>query len=651
MALLLAVVIALIPLAIAPGWFFYFDVTPKVVLLLAGTAVAAIWWTAAGGGAGFYRSSRAARWFLWSVCGMAVSLAVSTLASVNPAISLGGTNWRYWGLVTQLAALGFAFIVAAYCGGRPARLRIVLRGIAASGVLVAGYGIAQYFGWDPLLDARGYHVGEGVWAIVRPPSTLGHADYSANWLLFAVFAGAALAMSEQQAPWRWLAWAAVAAGSVAIVLSGTRAALLGLGAGGVFAILWRRLPGPESQSSPAAAPAPAPANNSSHWWGRRFRFIFLALGIMAASVAFYVSPAGAQLRARVHWALQEPAGGARLLLWRDSLRMAAARWPAGYGPETFIASFALHQSAELSRAFPDFYHESPHNILLDALVAQGVAGPVLLLALAGSGFAAAIAVRQQARGVRRNAAAGALAAGLAAMTISEQFTCFTLPTGLAYYAIVAMLVSLAIPAALSPWPPSRRWPRVAAAVACAAILLFFGARLWAAETALAAVRRDLDANLLEDAAQRYTEYERWRWPGPSADLWYSRRLAQIAGSGSERLIRMQAFQEAGLAAQHATRTSESAFNAYYNLAAFYARGNDFARTEQSLRTAISYAPNWFKTHWMLAQVLEAAGRLKEAETEAASAVSLDGGRHPEVTGTLEHIRVALTSAPPEPPHK
>jgi Tfp pilus assembly protein PilF len=114
---------------------------------------------------------------------------------------------------------------------------------------------------------------------------------------------------------------------------------------------------------------------------------------------------------------------------------------------------------------------------------------------------------------------------------------------------------------------------------------------------------------------------------------------------------MQAFQQAGLAAERATETTEAAFNAYYNLAAFYARRNDFVRTEQSLRAAISYAPNWFKTHWMLAQVLQAASRLKEAETEAAIAVALDGGKHPEVTGTLEHIRAALGAAPPEPVHK
>jgi Tfp pilus assembly protein PilF len=116
-------------------------------------------------------------------------------------------------------------------------------------------------------------------------------------------------------------------------------------------------------------------------------------------------------------------------------------------------------------------------------------------------------------------------------------------------------------------------------------------------------------------------------------------------------MRAQAFQQAGLAAQRATQTTEAEFNAYYNVAAFYARVNDFPRTEQSLRAAISYAPNWYKAHWMLALVLQAASRLPEAETEAATAVALDGAKHPEVTSTLEHIRAAIRAAPVEPPHK
>jgi tetratricopeptide (TPR) repeat protein len=646
MTVLLAIVLALIPLAIAPGSFFYFDVTPKIVLLLLGTAAAAIWWAAkvdCWTPAGFYRASRAARWFALAMCGMAVSLAVSTLASVNPALSLGGSNWRNWGLVTQLAALGFAYLVCACCADEPGRLRVLLRAIVASGLIVAVYGIAQYFGWDPLLDARGYRVGEGIWTIVRPPSTLGHADYSANWLLFVVFSAAALAASEERIPWKWLAWVSVAAGSVAIVLSGTRAAMAGMAAGAAFRYWWGRTPVLRPASTPASAHEQRALEGSRRPGGLPHRRNLALTACAALAALFYFSPAGEKLRARVHWAREEPAGGARVLLWRDTFRMSASRWPAGYGPETFTAAFALHESADLARAFPDFYHESPHNIFLDVLVSQGVAGPVLLLALAASGFAAAIVSRRRVP----HPAAGALAAGLAAMTVSEQFTCFTMPTALAYYVTVAILVSLSVIVIPPPVRVGGRWTRAAVAVSFAAILVFFGLRVWIADGLLAAVRRDLDSNRVGDAAERYAEYQKWRWTGPSADLWYSRRLAQIAASNAPPIVRMEAFQQAGLAAQRATQTTEAAFNAYYNVAAFYAGRNDFPRTEQSLRAAIFNAPNWFKAHWMLAQVLEAASRLKEAEAEAATAVALDGGKHPEVTRTLDRIR----SARAESPHK
>lgn len=620
MTLLLAFIIVLIPLAIAPGMFFYFDVTPKIVVLLLGTAAAAIGWAAYGSRVtGFYRTSREAAWFLLALCGMALSLAVSTLFSVNPALSLGGSNWRYWGLITQVAALGLAYLVAECCAGRPDRLGVILRAISAAGSLAALYGIAQYFGWDPLLDARAYHAGEGIFTIVRPPATFGHADYFANWLLAALFAGVALLSAERVAFWKWLGRFSVALCAVAIVLSGTRAAMIGLLAGALFLVLWRGL--------------------------RPTRRVALAAALIAAAAfAFYLSPAGARLRARVHWSLEEPAGGARLLLWRDSLRMAGARLPLGFGPETFISAFALHQSPDLSRAYPDFYHESPHNIVLDVLVSQGIAGAALLLALCFVGFAAAWKMR-------REPLPGALAAGLLAMIVSGQFACFMLPTALAFYVDIALLVALTVRDPLPRALPARRWQRWAAAVPCAAVLAYFGVRLWSAETALAAVRRALDANNLPAAESCYAGYEKWRWPGVSADFWYSRRLVLVARGGAAPEVRAQAFQQAILAARRAITASEAPFDAYYNLAAFYASLNDFRDTEQSLRAAVASAPNWFKPHWMLAQILAAAARLPEAEAEAATATTLDGAKHPEVTSTLVHIRSALRGAPIEPLHK
>lgn len=608
MAVWLALMVALIPAAISPGLLFYFDVTPKAALLLLGAAAALIWWVLAG-------AARAPRRFTWVNLWMALSLVVSTLVSVNPALSLGGSNWRRWGLAPQLAVMAVAYLVAAHGAGRADRLRMILRAIAASGLLTALYGAAQYFGWDPLLPAQSYHVGEGIWTIVRPPSTLDHADYFGNWLLCAVFSSAALLASEPRRWWRGVAWCAIAIGCVSVVLSGTRSAMVGLVAGGIVLAVWQRL--------------------------RVTRRWLVAAGLLvAAAVVFYLSPAGAQLRARTHWSLEDRTGGARLPLWRESLRMAAARWPAGYGPETFTATFALRRSERLGRAYPDFFQESPHNMFLDVLVAQGLPGLALLAAFCLLGFAAAWRVR-------RNPLAGALAASLAAMTISQQFGVFIIPTALAFYVTVAMLVALSSPATE---PAARRRPSMAMALLAAAWFAFCGVRLLVADGALAMAARDLDGGRLDGAERAFARFETWRPPGAGTDLWYARRLVQYAQEQPDSGVRTQALQVAGLAARRATQTAEEPFNAWYNLAAFYASQDDFARTEQSLRAAMACAPTWFKPHWMLAQVLVRGARLPEAETEAARAVALDGGMYIEVTRTLQQIR-AQRSAMAQAPHE
>ena len=121
---------------------------------------------------------------------------------------------------------------------------------------------------------------------------------------------------------------------------------------------------------------------------------FAGAALLAVFV-LYLSPAGQPLRSRARWFAEDPWGGARPLLWRDSLRMGLARPLAGHGPETFTAAFPHYESAALARAYPDFAHESPHNIFLDALVGQGIAGLLLLAAWCALGFAAAWKIRGQ----------------------------------------------------------------------------------------------------------------------------------------------------------------------------------------------------------------------------------------------------------------
>ncbi len=585
MAVLLAVAIAFISLIVTPGYYFYFDVTPKIVVLLAAVGLLLVW--AAVSADIRHGYSRLSRCFSLLLLLNVVSLAVSTLFSKRPELSLFGTNWRRYGSVIQGAICLLAWLVMLICAGRPARVKVVLRGVTLAGAIGAIYGVAQYFGWDPLLPRVAYQVGEGIWAIVRPPGTLGYASYFATWLLMVAFLGAALAVMDDSKAWRRFGMAVALVAVFAMWLTGTRAAILGLVAGGVV------------------------------WLSIRKRFVTgriaaFTLAALIASAVFYFSPLGQPMRSRARWFAEDPWGGARMSLWQDSFHMATHRLATGFGPEVFTGEFPHYESAKLARAYPDFSHESPHNMFLDALVAQGLPGLVLLLALCGVAFATSRSPE--------------IRAGLAAAIVSQQFTAFTIPTAMMFFVVLGLLVALEGPLV----KPRRSISFIAAAAPVAAALLYLAVRFSVADHALALTKRALDNGDLRSANGHYQEYERRRLPGGTADLWYSRSLLGLASKS--------AVIASGEAARRATETAEDPFNAWYNLAVVCGSQNDAAGSERGMRAAIAAHPNWFKPHWILAEILHREGRLKEAQQEAQVAADLDGGKDQEVERTVSEIR-------------
>ena len=587
MVYLQTALIGLIALTLTPGLLFYFDVTPKVALLLVGAASAV------------FATGRAPKWFSALLLLNAISLGISAALSPNPALASFGTNWRRFGAVTQIAVWIFAWGVASHAAAGKGRPRIVLRGITLATALAAAYGVAQYFGWDPILPAAGYHIGEGVWTIVRPPGTFGYVSYFATWLAMAAFLAMALAGIETSGAWRTLARFTAALAALAMVLTGTRAAMAGTAVG---LVVWLQRSG----------------------WRVSRRTATLAAALIAAGALFYFSPAGSPLRSRTRWFVEDPLGGGRILLWRDTLRMSAKHPLFGFGPDVFMGEFPAFESKALAQSYPDFAYESPHNIFLDALVAQGIPGLLILAILVVAGFRAAARLTNPW-------IAPALAAGL----VSQQFTVFTVPTA----ALFLIAIGLAVALETDGHAPEYRLPWVAAVPVSLALLLL-AARLLLADHALALTKRAVDQGMPRLAASEMQNYRRWRLPGSSADLWYSRAMLTLSNRLSDPSQRIEALVQSRSAALVAPQTSEDPFNAWYNLALAKATQQDQAGTEASLRAAIHSHPNWFKPHWTLAQLLRLEGRLEESAREAALAVELDAGKHPEVTKTMEEIQRA-----------
>jgi hypothetical protein len=346
--------------------------------------------------------------------------------------------------------------------------------------------------------------------------------------------------------------------------------------------------------------------------------------MVALGVVFFFSPAGGKLRARVHWSTEDVWGGARLLLWRDSLRMSLHHPVVGFGPETFATQFPRFESVDLARAYPDFYHESPHNIFLDALTTRGILG---LLALLGSCGLAVWARKWRAR--------PELAAALVASLVCQQFLVFVVATTLYFYLLIALLV--AEPGRAGETRKISKW-LVAVSVAASLLFAGFALRLLVADRALAVVDERIAGGDVGGAASEYQAVLHWEPAGAGADLRYSRSMAQLTARTPIFAVRLQAAQEALDAAIRATRTAEDRQNAWYNLATLLADQNDAAMVERSLRNAIAWSPNWFKPHWALAQLLEATSRHHEALIESQVAFDLDGGHDAAVSATWKRLR-------------
>jgi O-antigen ligase len=581
MAFLLPSVAALVALLILPGWSFYFEVTPKVVVILLGAAVAIPFLR--------WPQTRRTQWVVGLIALQAAAIALATIFSRNRWLGFYGSTWRKSGMLAEIAILVFA-VAAIGQFSDPARLKIWLRVTIAASIPISVYAVFQYFGVDPIFPPNAYHFGEGRFMIVRPPSTLGHAAYLATYLLYVVFGGIALARQEISRVWKWIAVAAAGLAFFAMVLSGTRAALVGLLIGLVFVAV-------RGQSRP-------------NWLG----WSAVALVVM---VGFYVSPLGEKLRARAFWSSEDALGGARLMLWRDTLRMSTEQLALGYGPETFSREFPRHQSIELARAFPDFYHESPHNIFLDALISKGLIGVLPLLLLCQFGLLA------------RNWLGG----GFIAMLASIQFSAFTVPTELFFYVCFAMAIRETEPVALRINPRRLNWLAYLAGICLFALpFICFAIFLETGDALLVSARRSLDRGDVDAAAR--TENTAWKWSA-AADIYFSRRF--LAQAPADTIGRFRVWQYAMQAAQNAPESADDPQNALVNLAALQATVNDVEGVERSLREAIKVAPNWYKPHWLLAQVLDRLGRKAEAREEARLAVDRDGGKHIEVKQILEQL--------------
>ena len=233
MRILARVLVVALPLLILPGLQFHYDTTPKIALLALATAIALIGYRSTAEGISALWNRKSGRWLCMLGLAQIVWFGIASAASSRPWFSLLGANWRRMGLLTVLSLVLFVVLAAAeFCRDRE-EITEVFRAFAIAAIVASLYGIAQYFDIDPFQLAAAYHAQAGDSTITRPPGTLGHADYFGWWLAIALFCGLATDRTET-GPWRSAGRAAWILSGIAVVLTGTRSAILAVVGGFLF---------------------------------------------------------------------------------------------------------------------------------------------------------------------------------------------------------------------------------------------------------------------------------------------------------------------------------------------------------------------------------------------------------------------------------
>jgi len=602
MAILLILLGAVLPLVMTPGSLFHYDVTPKILLLCVVLLAALFRVRSISAELNSLRSRSDGRLFAMLGVASTAWLCVAAAFSSRPSLSILGSGWREFGVAAIAVLCLTGVLVAAHLCSQPMHIALLLRAVSVAGLIVSIYGIAQYFDIDPFQSSQGYHALDGDSVIVRPPGTFGHADYFGWWLAIDFFCALAVAKTDDR---RWQILGAVTAcmTAAAVLLSGTRSAMVAMVAGGVGLFIMQ---------------------------GLRVRGRHLLTGATATALVaiFLFSPPGERLRARIAWVGHEPMGGARPALWRDSLRMAAAKPIAGFGPETFSSAFPPWESEALAHLFPDFHHESPHNLALDALTSAGLPGLLLILGWA------VLAIRCAAGALRvQSKVAAPLAAALLASGVAAMFSAAVMPPLLLSLLIVGMLTASEQPDRRIAGTQSRLL-LAGFAVPAAAGVVIFACLLAVSDYRLARFQR-------HPGIPEYNAIMRLQTSIAAEDVYCSRMLAASCSTSTGPAGQYDCWRIAIQAAARGTKTADDLANAWYNLAEFTAAQNDVRGTRMALTQATEAAPKWFKPHWAMAELLARTGDTANARMEADRAASLDANRNPEFSRALAQLKARM----------
>jgi len=296
----------------------------------------------------------------WLVLGFLAWVTITTITSIHPPTAFFGKYRRFEGLLSFINYAVIYFLVLQFAD-RPSRVKALAKSLFWSSIVVAGYGILQRVGLDPITW------GDLPFEQFRPFSTYGNPDLLGGFLMFSLPVSLGLALAEEKVRMRLTYWIGFGMNAFVCIVAFTRGAWIG-GAFGIVlvaVIAWRH-----SAKMSAIDWAPVVATG--------------VFGLVAI-IRSLSNPDDVMNFAKRFISIfqfESGSGQTRTLIWQAAFAAVKARPIFGFGADTFRLVFPTYKpAAYVTAAGYLSVADNVHNYPLQLATGIGIPGVLLLYAV------------------------------------------------------------------------------------------------------------------------------------------------------------------------------------------------------------------------------------------------------------------------------
>ena len=257
----------------------------------------------------------------WLILAFLGWVVLATVFSIHVPTSIFGKYRRFEGLLSFINYAVIYFLVLQFAD-RPSRIKALAVSLFCSSVVVAGYGVLQAVGLDPI------KWGALPFEQFRPFSTYGNPDLLGGYLMFSLPVALGLALTEKKMWMRVVYWVGFAMNAYVWVVAFTRGAWIGgaIGLAILGVIAWR---------------------NTAKLNVVDYSFAGLTGAIGAAAIIKSLANPNEVMNFGKRFAsiLQFEAGSGRTRteIWHAAIDAIKARPVFGFGPDTFRLVFPTYK--------------------------------------------------------------------------------------------------------------------------------------------------------------------------------------------------------------------------------------------------------------------------------------------------------------------